>query len=150
MDVSYDSFTAPFLAKVTEYDFLQVDSEVRAGIVDGYLRRAMAKFQEVCPYDFVGNADDETRQFAGIKIDDNALEEVLDIVSDGMIVQWMRPYLYRQENLENALNTRDFTTYSPANLLANLNTAYKDANQRFINECREYSFRHGDLTVLHT
>lgn len=150
MDVSYDSFTAPFLAKVTEYDFLQVDSTVRAGIVDGYLRRAMAKFQEVCPYDFVGNADDETRRFAGIKIDDNALEEVLDIVSDGMIVQWMRPYLYRQENLENALNTRDFTTYSPANLLANLNTAYKDANQRFINECREYSFRHGDLTVLHT
>lgn len=150
MDVSYDSFTAPFLAKVTEYDFLQVDSTVRAGIVDGYLRRAMAKFQEVCPYDFVGNADDETRRFAGIKIDDNALEEVLDIVSDGMIVQWMRPYLYRQENLENALNTRDFTTYSPANLLANLNTAYKDANQRFVNECREYSFRHGDLTVLHT
>ena len=78
-----------------------------------------------------------------------AAANIVDIVSDGMVVQWLRSYLYRQDNLEILLNTVDFTSYSPAELLKQVRTVYADARTNFINIVNEYSYRHGDLTDLH-
>ena len=64
-------------------------------------------------------------------------------------MQWMKPYTYSQENLENVLNTRDFTTYSPAELLMRVGNAYEKAQKDFTKMMREYSYNHGDLTDLH-
>ena len=77
------------------------------------------------------------------------LDEIADIVSEGMLVQWMKPYVYRQENLENVLNTKDFTTYSPAELLLRISNAYAKVQKDYTNMIREYSYSHGDLTDLH-
>ena len=149
MDFSYDVFTSAFLAKVTEYDMVTLSTDIRTTIVDGYMRRALAEFGDCCDLDFLGNADDDQRLFNNITIDDATLIEIQDIISDGMVVQWLRPYLYRIENLELTLNTRDFTTYSSANLLGAIRETYNNAHRRFIFACREYSYRHGDLTDLH-
>lgn len=149
MEISYDVFTSAFLAKVTEYDMVTLSTDLRTSIVDGYMRRALAEFGDCCDLDFFGNADDDQRLFNNITIDDATLIEIQDIISDGMVVQWLRPYLYRIENLELTLNTRDFTTYSSANLLGAIRDTYNNAHRRFIFACREYSYRHGDLTDLH-
>ena len=77
------------------------------------------------------------------------LDEIVDIVSEGMLVQWMKPFVYKQEGLENVLNTKDFTTYSPAELLMRIGNAYNAAQKDFTNMMREYSYNHGDLTDLH-
>ena len=77
------------------------------------------------------------------------LDEIADIVSEGMVVQWMKPYTYKQENLENMLNTADFSAYSPAELLKRVVNAYDMCRDHFIQAVREYSYRHGDLTDLH-
>ena len=74
---------------------------------------------------------------------------MVDIVSDGMLVQWLKQYVYRQEGLESVLNTKDFTTYSPAELLYRINESFKAAKSNYTNAKREYSYNHGDLTVLH-
>ena len=66
-----------------------------------------------------------------------------------MLVQWMKPYVYRQENLENVLNTKDFTTYSPAELLLRISNAYAKVQKDYTNMIREYSYSHGDLSDLH-
>jgi len=66
-----------------------------------------------------------------------------------MVVQWLKQYVNKQEILENVLNTRDFTTYSPAELLLRVGNAYADARKNFTQMIREYSFNHGDLTDLH-
>ena len=84
-----------------------------------------------------------------IDIADGDLDELADIISEGMLVQWMKPFTYRQESLESVLNTRDFTTYSPAELLMRIGNAYKAAQKDFTNMMREYSYNHGDLTDLH-
>jgi hypothetical protein len=148
MSVPYDRFTDAFLSKVTEYDYIKMSDYERNSMIDGYMKRAIASFRSICKYDLSSTADDIIREF-DVEIAAEDMDEILDIVSEGMLVQWMKPYAYRQENLENVLNTKDFTTYSPAELLLRVRNAYDSARKDFTNMMREYSFNHGDLTDLH-
>ena len=147
MGVSYDKFTGAFLSKITEYDFLKLLPHDRNSLIDGYMKRACAQFNKICKYDLV-TCDDAVREFA-CDIPDEDLEEIIEIVTEGMCVQWMKPYYYRADNLENVLNTADFTAYSPAELLYRITNAYKEAKRGFIGAMREYSYNHGDLSDLH-
>ena len=146
MSVSYNLFTAAFLGKVTEYDFLRLDDYDRNSTVDAYMKRACAQFNRVCKYDLV-TSDDAVRELK-TDIPDEEIDEIVDIVSEGMLVQWMKPYFYRAENLENLLNTSDFTQYSPAELLYRITNAYNAAKRDFTNMIRDYSYNHGDLSDL--
>ncbi len=147
MSVSYDLFAKAFLDKVREYNFPLVDYE-RNGMVDGFMKKAISQFKPVCQYDFSSTADDVVRTF-DVEVKTEDLDELADIVSEGMLVQWMKPYVYAGENLENMLNTRDFTEYSPATLLYRIKEAYNQAKKDYTNMIREYSYNHGDLTDLH-
>lgn len=146
MSVSYDEFSGAFLAKVTEHNFSMKDYE-RNEMVDGFMKRAISAFREVCLYDLATTGDDMVREF-DVSISDGDLDEIVDIVSEGMLVQWLKPYVYKQENLENILNTRDFTSYSPAELLLRVRETYSDAKRSFRNMVREYSYAHGDIGSL--
>lgn len=148
MSVPYDLFTGAFLSKVTAFDFMDMKDFERNKTIDGYMKGALVAFKNNCNYDLITTCDDNTREF-DIEIEDEDLDEIVEIVSDGMLVEWMKPYTYKQENLENALNTRDFTTYSPAELLLRIRNAYESARKDFVQEIREYSYNHGDLTELH-
>lgn len=148
MSISYDVFTCAFLSKVTEYSFLIQDKDDRTKIIDAYMKKAISEFHKICKYDFLTTADDELRRF-NVDVPTDELDEIVNIISEGMLVQWMKPYFYRQENLENALNTKDFTTYSPAELLYRIGEAYEVVKRDHINMMREYSYNHGDLTDLH-
>ena len=147
MSISYDVFTGAFLGKVTEYGF-PTDAFDRNKVVDAYMKRAISEFKKVCKYDLVSTADDNIREFL-VDIPPEDIDELATIISEGMLVQWMKPYLYRQENLENALNTRDFSGYSPAALLSQIRDTYNMVQRGFTNMVREYSYNHGDLTDLH-
>ena len=148
MSVLYDKFTEAFLSKVSEYEFVNLKDFERNGLIDGYMKRAIASFKKICKYDLSTTGDDIIREF-DIDIADGDLDELTDIISEGMLVQWMKPYTYKQENLENVLNTKDFTTYSPSELIMRIGNAYATAQKNFTNMVREYSYNHGDLTDLH-
>lgn len=148
MSISYDAFTKAFLAKVTQYDFVTMDAFERQDLVDGYMKRAIADFRHICKYDFSNNADDTIREYT-IEIKEEDEDELLEIISEGMVVQWLKPYVFKQDSLDYFLNTRDFTMYSPAELLYRIGNAYADARRNFVNMMREYSYSHGDLTELH-
>lgn len=148
MAVSYDVFAGAFLTKITSYDLIEIGEDIAQCLIDQYMKRAIAGFKFVCKYDFSANANDDDREY-DVDIESEDFDELVEIVSDGMIIQWLKPFVYRQENLENVLNTRDFTTYSPAELLYRVGEAYKKAQKDYTNAVREYSYNHGDLTVLH-
>ena len=147
-NIQYDLFINASLQKISEFDFLTLDEEDRNEIVEGYMHRAISEFSYVCSYDLVSTRNDELREFE-VEIPDRILLEIINIVTEGMLVQWMKPYMYNQELLQNVLNTRDYTTYSPSELLYRVTEAYKESQQNFTRMIREYSYRHGDLTVLH-
>jgi len=164
MIVPYDRFTGAFLAKVTEYDFVNMQDFERNSTIDGYMKRAIAAFRHICKYDFTTTGDDNVREFNILVEEEDPdgelqrqldealaedLDEIVDIISEGMLVQWLKPYVYRQEALESVMNTKDFTTYSPAELLLRVGNAHTEARKAFTYMMREYSYNHGDLTDLH-
>lgn len=148
MSVPYDLFTGAFLSKISEFDFMQLEEENRTTIIDGYMKRAIASFRKNCKYDFLTADDNMMREFT-VDVPDEDIDELADIISEGMVVQWLKPYVYKQENLENALNTKDYVTYSPAELLMRVGSAYNKAQKDYTQMIREYSFNHGDLSDLH-
>lgn len=147
--IGYDIFGGAFLSKISEYDFIGLFDDVRTDIVDGYLKRAIAKFKKNCRYDFFSTADDESREF-NIEVADEDVDEIVDIVSEGMIAEWMHPFIYKQEILQNMVNTRDFTVYSPAELIKRVGDAYTKVQNDYKQMIREYSYNHGDLEKLHS
>lgn len=146
--ISYDLFTSAFLEKVREFEFMKLQEADRTAIVDGYMKRAASEFKKNCKYNLTSSYDDETRSF-NIDVDVNDIDELVDIISDGMLVQWMKPYAYQQENLQNCISTRDFSQYSPAELLSRVGNAYAKAQRDYTQAIREYSYNHGDLSDLH-
>ncbi len=148
MELSYDMLTMSFLSKISEYEFTEMGTQHRTDIVDGYMKRACAKFRSTCRFN-LGEADDDARVFAS-EIQEDIVEDVADIISDGMVVEWLKPFVNQQDNLQLLLNTRDFTSHSPAELLFRVRGAYDSARKEFTNKMREFSYAHGDLTDLHT
>lgn len=146
MATPYDIFEGAFLSKITEYDFLQIDPYDRNGSIDSYMKRAAAQFNKVCKYDLL-TSDDAVRELA-VDIPDSDLVEIVDIVSTGMVVQWLQPYMFKSENLENILNTADYSMYSPAELLLRVREVYQMAQRDFKNMIKDYSYDHGDLSNL--
>jgi hypothetical protein len=148
MSLPYDLFTDAFLSKVTEYELIQLDEYNRTSTIDGYMKRAISQFQKVCTYDLTTTANDLIRAFT-IDVSDEDMDELAEIISEGMLVQWLKPYMYKQEILENVLNTKDFSMYSTSELILRIGDTYKDARKNFTQMIREYSYNHGDLTGLH-
>ena len=135
--VSYDAFTGAFLGKISEFEFLKLDDNTRTEIVDGYLKRALTAFRKNCKHDLFTTGNDLLRQFA-VEIPDDELDEIVEIVSEGMVVQWLKQYLNQQELLQMVLNTRDFSQYSPAELLMRVGNAYNTAYKNYTQMIREY------------
>lgn len=147
MSVSYDVFSGAFLDKVEERNFPK-DDYLTMKMVDGYMKRAFAQFRHVCRYDFSTTADDIVREFS-VDVEKADLDEIADIVSEGMLVQWMKPYMFRSDAYENLLSTKDFSVHSPSELVKSIRASYDGVDRRFTNMMREYSYNHGDLTDLH-
>ena len=98
--------------------------------------------------DLFSTGDDEERVYK-VDVSDEDADELIEIVSEGMIIQWLKPYVYQQDLLQNILNTRDYTLYSPAELLMRVGNAYRKAQNDYTQMIREYSYNHGDLSELH-
>ena len=148
MSVPYDIFTSAFLSKISEFELMSLDDAHRTESVDGYLKRAASAFMKNRRYDLTTTGDDASRSF-NIDLPEDDLSEIVDIISEGMVVQWLKPYVYQQELLQNVLNTKDFTQYSPAELLMRVGNAYSKAQKDYTQMIREYSYNHGNLTELH-
>lgn len=148
MSIPYDAFTDAFLNKISEFEMLKLDDNIRTEIVDGYRKRAVSAFRKNCLVDLFTTGDDEERVYM-VDVSDDELDELVDIISEGMVVQWLKPFVYQQDLLQNMLNTRDYTLYSPAELLKRVGSAYKEAQKDFTQMIREYSYNHGDLSDLH-
>lgn len=146
MVVSYDRIFSDFLQKITEYKFLSLPLATRNEIVDGYMRHAINQFSTVCREPIDAFNDDEETIAMKNDIDEY---EFIDIISDGMVFYWFKQFMFAEENLKNQLNTADFSTYSPAELLKQVKLAYDQCKRDFTARLRKYSYDHGDLTELH-
>ena len=140
----YKAFIDTFLDKISDYKLLNYEDYLVDELAVGYMKRVCTKFDKICQAD-LSQQDDNEYAFLSDEIDD----EIIDIVTDGMVVEWLRQHVNNSDNLENILNTKDFTMYSSKNLLAEIKALYQDEQKAFTNSMREYSYNHGDLSNLH-
>ena len=140
----YKAFIDTFLDKISDYKLLNYEDYLVDELAVGYMKRVCTKFDKICQAD-LSQQDDNEYAFLSDEIDD----EIIDIVTDGMVVEWLRQYVNNSDNLEYILNTKDFTMYSSKNLLAEIKSLYQDEQKAFTNSMREYSYNHGDLSNLH-
>lgn len=140
MATAFANVYSSFLDKVNDYDLadmVQTDAET---FMRGLLNQAVVRFLESCKKDLTQTDD------SGF-IEDLDLMEI-DILTEGMVEAWLKPIRNNLDLLRNTLSTKDFTTFSPANLLDKVNNTYSMAHANFLSRIKEYSFIRNDVGDL--
>lgn len=142
MGTPYEDIIKAFLGKVTDLDLPRFENDMREEIVMGYMKTACAKFSRICSK--VTDIDLSDRDNILKCFNDELDDEVIDIITENMLVEWLKPKVLFSDNLSNVLNTKDFSTYSPANMLKELRETldYLKKNARAL--INNYSFAHSE------
>lgn len=149
-----------FLDKITDPELLMLSENILDETLAALLRKAVARVQR----DFLPSVDlsvlateesfnEETGKTETVTIDAFEADlpyEVIDILTEWMVAYWLKPYVNNLENLRNNLNTKDFTSFSPANLLEKVGDRYTAARRYARSLSNEYSMVINDLTTLTT
>lgn len=142
MGTQYEDIYERYRARVRNYDLLDYDSAVVNEIQLDLLNLSISDFEEICVKD-LSNRDDSLLLF---NVELSNREK--DILALGMVLHFVEPYVYNTDSLRNALNTKDFSLYSPANLLEKMTELMTTTERRLKNEINLYSFRNGDISKL--
>lgn len=137
MATEFSVIYGSFLSKVTDNDLADMTEEAANIVMSDLLQQAIVKFSESCKKNLT---DTDSTGF----LDDLDIYEV-DILSELMVEAWYKPHLNFTELLRNKLSTKDFTTFSPANLQKENRESYELAHQRARSMINEYSFRMNNI-----
>lgn len=129
-----------FLSKVTDTDLSDMTEENANSVMSDLLKQATVKFSESCKKDL---SDVTTTGFVS-DLDDYEV----DILSELMVEAWYKPHINYTDLLRNKLSTKDFTTFSPANLQKENRESYDLAHKRARSMINEYSFRMNNIGDL--
>jgi hypothetical protein len=131
-----------FKDKITDPDLLLYLESIQQEILISLMSSACVKFKRICKQNLSDR--DNTLMMFNFDVD----EEVIDIMTDIMVEYWLKPYLNNIENLRNQLSTKDFSVFSPANLLNAVQNTYDLSRKRAKSAMNEYSFINGDWDRL--
>jgi len=131
------------LAKMREYAFLEMDNAEIYSALSPYLRNAEADFTRICVEDLTDLQVSESGVAVGYT--DDLSKESIEILSLGIVCYWTTAYVADADKWRNALGTKDFTVFSPANLL----NVTKETRDNFLMEYHDkinrYSYLYGNL-----
>lgn len=144
MPTSFEEIYRRFLAKVSDYEMLEYEQATLEGYLFDLLNASIDDFAELCKQDI-----------SSIDVDANAFYVTLtqrekDILALGMVVHWIKPKVYNSDMLRNVLNTKDYSMYSPGNLLEKMKTLMEAASSELDRKMKMYSYRSEDMASLVT
>lgn len=142
MGTKFEDIYERYRARVRNYDFLDYNSITRDVFQYDLLMMSISDFEDVCQND-LNDREDELLVF---NVDLTNREK--DILALGMVLHFIEPYVYNTDSLQNALNTKDFSLYSPANLLEKMTELMTTTERRLKREINLYSFRNGGISSL--
>lgn len=134
-----------FLFRIRCYEFMNYLPEELDQMIDSYLKTSVGHFLRWCKTDLTIQHDEENNEFSFVG---NLSEEEVDILATGMMVEWIKPYLYKSENFKNSMNTKDYSYFSPANLLKEIRDTYTNLKTEFDNKIVLYTYHNNDLYDL--
>jgi len=131
MGTPYTEVIDNFSKMITEYKLIELSEEERDGWMTALMNSALAKFQRTNPEKFVRDGTEFENELDDLEI---------DIICNLMIVEWLKPYLFSVDNLENLMTTKDWAEYSPANLLRQIRETYDLARLQSKNMVKNYTY----------
>ncbi len=140
MATEFDTVYGAFLSKVSDFDLADMTEADAKAEMNDLLKQAVGKFSESCKKDLT---DVDATGFAA-----DLTEFEIDIISELMVEAWYKPRVNNLNLLRNKLSTKDFSTFSPANLLKEIRETYDLAHKRARSMINEYSFRENNIGEL--
>lgn len=157
MATTYSEIYEEFLDRITDPDLLLLSELSQEETKRVYLEFAVQKIQ-----DYVTKTADLTRRTTveienefGELEETEAFEDDLDnnirvMLADYMTLAWLRPYMNNADLLRLHMNTKDFNTTSPANLLEKIGERFDEARRRARSLRNEYTYFTNDVSALST
>ena len=142
MATLFDDIYSRAISRFSDYDFLQISSSSRETILERYLYSAISDFERVCLFD-LSNIDTINKAFV-----DDLDNESIEILALGIDYYWFSAKVQNSELLRNSLSTKDYTFFSPANLLRELRNVRNDLKSELKHRITTYSYDHGDIAGL--
>lgn len=145
--MSYTSYREVFEAfkdKITDPDLLLFSKDLQTETLISYMNKAISKCKRIVKK----TTDLSLRDDAILQFQIYICDDVMDILTEWMIVFWLEPYVNNIENLRNALSTKDFSVFSPANLLEKIGDRYTVARKYARSVMNEYSYVIADMGEL--
>lgn len=139
----YDEIFLSFKDSITDPDLLMFSNGMQVEMLRALMTKAISKCKRICKNVNLDDRDDEIMVFK-----DELPDEVIDIIVEWMLVFWLKPYLNNIENLRNSLSTKDFSVFSPANLLDKISNRYENARKHARSLTNEYSYIVADMKRL--
>ena len=144
MNTSYETVFNEFKDKITDPDLIIFAESLQTEMLVAYMNKAISRCGRVTNKVVdLSLHDDELMEFS-VEIP----YEVMDIITEWMTVFWLQPYVNNLENLRNNLSTKDFSVFSPANLLEKVGNRYDTARKQARSLTNEYSYIIADMKEL--
>lgn len=138
---SYSEIYEAFIYKIEGYKLMMLLQEDRENIIAKYMKAVCRKIYKKCKkYVDLMDKDDELEQF-NTDID----EDVIDIIAESMVTEWLKPKIYSDELLESRLNVKDFTEFSNANLINHTKEVYLISAKTSLALINNYTYSHDDV-----
>lgn len=125
-----------------DYDFMRIDIQSREDILERYLQSAVADFAVVCEDGHL-EMDWDYKEF-----EEDLTHEEQEILALGVDYYWFSSKVQNSELLRNSMSTKDYTFFSPANLMRELRNLRNDLKAEFKTAVTLYSYNHGNFASL--
>lgn len=119
MSTAYSSIYDRFLSKIHDYELAELSDSILENELLKFLKSSISEFK-YCTKD-LSDRDDIVGKFNIVLTE---LEQ--EVLAKQMVIQWINPKLYREENISNILSPKDYQSFSPANLLDKLTKLKND------------------------
>ena len=139
---TFEEVFSRFRSRVRNYDFLEFDDFTILQYQYSLLIQSVFDFSDICKTD-IEDYDSELMVF-----NQKLTGKEINILSLGMMVHFLEPYVYNTDALQNAISTKDFSVYSPANLLEKMTELLKETKKELKKEINLYSFKNGEISDL--
>ena len=128
MPTKFEDVYGRAVFRFTDHTFLTTCIELKQEVLEKYLMSAIVDFQPACAVN-LSDYDLEAKQF-------------------NVDLYWLSAQVLNRQLLRNIIHNKDYTSYSPGNLLNEARGLRETLEQEYRGKINTYSFRHGSIDKL--
>lgn len=141
--LSYEEIFSDFLGSVTDYDFTSIDIDNAYGLMTEYLHKTLSQsyirrlFSSLSMDDIIQTMSFEMKH----EVDESTdLDFVRNILSKGMVVEWLKPQVRSKLNLAQFMGGKEQKWFSQAQHLSELRGLLEDTELELRKSIRDRGY----------